>query len=189
MSHTKERPILMSGPMVRALLEGRKTQTRRACKGQRELSNIHDFQLDRCPYGKPGQKLWVRETFSGPHCMEATEGRAAVPPSKWDRSSHIWYWADGNPESGDWTKPRASIFMPRWASRILLEITDVRVERLQDISEGDAIAEGWEPLASRNPGNGGPFDWYRSLWESINGAGSWDANPFVWVIIFKRIEG
>lgn len=131
----------------------------------------------------------MREAFSGPHCMDASDGCKAVPPSKWGDCSRIWYWADGNPTEGDWTRPRPSIHMPRWASRILLEITAVRVERLQDISEADCAKEG----APFSYCGFAPEDapdwrgWYRELWESINGAGSWTQNPWVWVVEFRRV--
>ena len=131
----------------------------------------------------------MREAFSGPHCMDASDGCKAVPPSKWGDCSRIWYWADGNPTEGDWTRPRPSIHMPRWASRILLEITAVRVERLQDISETDAEAEGIQEIVDAGVDHDGtPRDAYRALWEQINGADSWSANPWVWVVEFKRAE-
>lgn len=137
----------------------------------------------------------MRETFSGPHCMEKSPDCAAVPPSNWGRSSSIWYWADGNPSSGDWTRPRPSIHMPRWASRITLEITDVRVERLQDISQADAMAEGAPPshpsidVISREHGyEDFSRSWYAQLWDQINGKlTSWSSNPWVWVVCFKRV--
>jgi hypothetical protein len=209
------RPILFSAPMVRALLAGRKTQTRRPVKATKDRNigcalapseiagevNHGDYTHSR--YGAPGDLLWVRETFSGPHCMEASEGCAAAPPSKWGRSSRIWYWADGNPQDGDWTRPRPSIHMPRWASRLTLRITDARIERLQDISEKDAIAEGVEGAfvedgrywrnyglsdeeAACSPMLNFPTESFRTLWESINGKGSWGANPWVWVLTFDR---
>ena len=207
----KERPILFSAPMVRALLAGTKTQTRRVVKPPRNRSAFvlldhgkgwWPYQSDdgeselcddgmehpyTCPYGQPGDRLWVREAFSGPHCMDATDECVAVRPSKWGEGSRIWYWADGNPTHGDWTRPRPSIHMPRWASRILLEVTAVRVERLQDISEADARAEGC--IEEEKPGFPicSPRNWYRILWEQINGPGSWDANPWVWVVEFKRV--
>lgn len=204
----RERPILFSSPMIRALLDGRKTKTRRAVKPQPEVSpegNLCGAWLSRplgglllpqigdivmhCPYGKPGDQLWVREAFSGPHCMDAGDGCKAVPPSKWGYCSRIWYWADGNPTEGDWTRPRPSIHMPRWASRILLEIVAVRVERLQDISETDAEAEGIQEIVDAGVDHDGtPRGAYRALWEQINGAGSWAANPWVWVVEFKRAE-
>ncbi len=197
----KDRPILFSAPMVRAILAGTKTQTRRAVKStgmyaidasihgeekaRRELAAL----ATRCPYGQAGDQLWVREAFSGPHCMDASDGCKAVPPSKWGDCSRIWYWADGNPTEGDWTRPRPSIHMPRWASRILLEITAVRVERLQDISETDAEAEGIQEIVDAGVDHDGtPRDAYRALWEQINGADSWSANPRVWVVEFNRAE-
>ncbi len=183
----KERGILMIAPMVRALLAGTKTQTRRVCGGQRELSNEHDFQLDRCPYGQPGDRLWVRETHMDlGACVlyradsSAEPERAAVAPSQ------------------RWTP---SIHMPRHLSRITLEITAVRVERLQAISEADAIAEGihrrldglwsggaWKHLRRPNCFSD-PCNAFCDLWASINGPGSWDSNPWVWVIEFRRVEG
>ena len=197
--------------MVRALLDGSKTQTRRpfnartlslmqaaglaglvshftteATLASSDLSYVRDF----CPYGKPGDLLWVREAFSGPHCMEAGEGRAAVPPKKWAHESALWYWADGNPSKGDWTRPRPSIHMPRWASRITLEIVSVRVERLQDISEADAEAEGIDFLR-HTPDVDETLtakQLYDALWESINGAGSWAENPWVWCVEFKAVK-
>lgn len=196
----KERPILMSAPMVRAILAGTKTQTRRVVKPQPRIlagellcwkdDALTDDQMAACsPYGQPGDRLWVRETFSGPWCMEAQDGIAAAPPSKWGESSEIWYWADGEPTYGDWTRPRPSIHMPRWASRITLEVTGVRVERLQDISTSDAEAEGWPgPDAENSISSTYPIAWYSKLWEEINGPGSWTANPWVWVVEFKRLE-
>lgn len=204
----KTRPILFSAPMVGALLAGRKTQTRRPVKNPGRLDGcmLEGEEAEWCPYGAPGDLLWVRETFSGPHCMEASEGCAAAPPSKWGRSSRIWYWADGNPQDGDWTRPRPAIHMPRWASRLTLRITDVRVERVQDISEKDAIEEGvwgtfiedgryWRNYslsdedAACSPMLNFPSESYRTLWESINGAGSWDANPWVWALTFEVLRG
>ena len=195
----KERPILFSAPMVRALLAGTKTQTRRAVKppdlardkvGGPELwtgfmgwqsaaavladQSLSANKQTRCPYGMPGDLLWCRESFSGPHHQERH------PPRDWHTLDPIHYWADGNPSEGDWTRPRPGMFMPRWASRITLEVTEVRVERLQVISEADAIAEGvyTDPACPA-------YDGYRALWHQINGAGSWDANPWVWVVLFK----
>lgn len=195
----RERPILFSAPMVRAILAGAKTQTRRLVKpNPHKVDGGVPFadapawahaepgsEVMRCPYGVRGDRLWVRETFSGPWCM------GDAPPSKWVRSSRIWYWADGNPTEGDWTRPRPSIHMPRWASRITLEITSVRVERLKDISEADAIAEGVsvhpDHHAKPPTSHYSPYSAYRDLWEAINGAGSWDTNPWVWVVEFRRM--
>ena len=152
----KERPILFSAPMVRAILDGRKTMTRRI------LTERHG---EYCPYGHPGDFLWVRETFYN---------------SRMDNSMPTHYRADNQDEDFQliWNP---SIFMPRWASRILLEITAVRVERLQKISEDDARAEGVSPETV------GPFS---ELWDSINRkpGRTWADNPFVWVIEFKRIK-
>lgn len=143
-----------------------------------------------CPYGYQGDRLWVREGFSGPHYQSKCR------PSEWSDSDPIWYWADGNPEGGDWTRNKPSIHMPRWASRILLEVTGVRVEKLRDISESDAKAEGArsaDPATGRecilDPSMGSYRLHYRDIWESINGPGAWDANPWVWVIEFKVLEG
>jgi len=194
----KERPILFSGAMIRAILAGQKTQTRRAAKPVKhpDLGNPYDpgalvSELQHvigraCPYGKPGDRLWVRETWSTHACFDH------LPPGECPKSIH--YWADGEIKTG---KRRPSIHMPRWASRILLEIVSVRVERLQSISEADAEAEGCaaEPCdhkrqSCEDAGCCGPtaVGAYRCLWDSINGEGSWAANPWVWVVEFKRIE-
>ena len=178
----KERPILFSAPMVRALLAGTKTQTRRTCNhpGLKDLSYIvncgdgwwgdeeGDFQA-RCPYGQPGDRLWVRETFCDDWLADA---------------GGVAYRADGGMDAEMFDAGctwRPSIHMPRSLSRITLEVTGVRVERLQDISEADAIAEG-TPFPF-----GGWVGGYQKLWESINGPGSWDLNPWVWVVEFKRV--
>lgn len=202
----KERPILFSGSMVRALLAGTKTQTRRVVKLPRSLAagdlerawpdklwgvtpGLHvpmpdeSSQRLRNPWGWPEQsKLWVRETWA--------QNRNQTSDTKEDRS--VVYRADGGEramDNGIELRWRPSIHMPRWASRITLWITDVRVERLQEISAVDARAEGIQiPAPTITPAE---FDHdcvvaYRNLWESINGPGSWDENPFVWVIEFKR---
>jgi len=223
----RELPILFSAPMVRAILEGRKTVTRRVFAPERmtwprkgfyethalrggELmtTGFGPFHPERwlsyCPYGQPGDRLWVRETFAQwPTCDLVRGGKvgmtayragkpvlvpplgAHVPLDQWPRE-----WRDDTkPESVCW---RPSIHMPRWASRLTLEVTGVRVERLQAISEADAIAEGIEQSERTGgwlPGNCAAPEWaFRELWESINGAGSWNANPWVWVVEFKRIE-
>lgn len=190
----KERPILFSGPMVRAILDGRKTQTRRVCIGQRELSRAADFQISRCPHGQPGDKLWVRETW---RCRGGRE---------YEYQRHqpsVMYRADAAPESyvcDDW---RPSIHMPRWASRITLEIESVRVERVQEISEEDAKSEGTPDDAlvhyyceegnDDDPIGNHRCNWrygFSRLWDSINlkrGFG-WEANPLVWVITFRRVK-
>jgi hypothetical protein len=227
MSTTKERPILFKAEMVRAILEGRKTQTRRIAK---EFNGFQDMDklLARfpnqqgCPYGKPGDRLWVRETF----CIESSREVTYEPPFSDGRpirhhNDEHWgpWWqqphyraTDPAPELEIGTgepgvKWRPSIFMPRWASRITLEITAVRVERLQSISEADARAEGVR-LSQRavSPSKAQSFWWdylrsepscpwaresFGTLWESINGPdgpGSWDANPWVWVVEFRRVQ-
>lgn len=210
----KERPILFSAPMVRAILDGSKTQTRRVVKrtegrrisgfirypapavpnGMESWGNVEgdDVWMGTCPYGQPGDRLWVRETWNGPFLEDLEEYRLA--PEKYNNSEHCEYAADGGPAPEYVTMDdelvqrwRPSIHMPRWASRIMLEITGVRVERLQDISYKDALAEGIESVdpdchtAKRHMA----IQSYAVLWDSINGAGAWDVNPLVWVVEFK----
>ncbi len=234
----KSRPILFSGPMVRALLDGTKKQTRRVCKnkvyGNGEWNkSINDFIChndylppsallmdyrkggydlttsnlegwgEACPYGQTGDQLWVRETW-GARFSHADFGGVALhwndlrgPLKKYRTHQNLALYAmSANGQyCGGWIP---SIHMPRWASRITLEITGVRVERLQDISEADAMAEG----CTKNHNGyfwGGPHpesglkqlataqSAYQDLWESINGPGSWDVNPWVWVIEFRRL--
>tara|TARA_E500000305_G_scaffold106512_1_gene105244 strand:+ start:447 stop:1016 length:570 start_codon:yes stop_codon:yes gene_type:complete len=187
---SRERPILFNGDMVRAILEGRKTMTRRVMKHQPgEVTAVgrplffQDGDTGRrvspkCPYGQQGDHLWVRETFAD----EAGDTRKYL-------GDHIYYRADGDGvdlQGGFWTP---SIYMPRWASRITLEVTGVRVERLQDISEVDAHNEGITlDMLPYNPADQHPCrTWFRGLWEQINGPGSWDANPWVWVVEFRRL--
>lgn len=162
--------------MVRAVIAGVKTQTRRTMSERHRWHFIEaEGDPGLCPYGVPGDRLWVREAFSGHHDWEGQ------PPSDWRgvENDPIWYWADGNPQRGDWTKPKPSIHMPRRFSRITLEVTGVRVERLQDISEADAKAEGCVLQPARHC--------YEVLWEQINGPGSWAANPWVWAVEFRRV--
>ncbi len=240
----KERPILFSAPMVRAILEGRKTQTRRIVKdedwkmvfyddecdswcGSNEVDFMNDphAKVIKCPYGVPGDRLWVKETFA----LCEADGPKWFYRADSDDDGTIPYLVSGAGGYGggvgamkvDRWKP--SIFMPRWASRITLEIEAVRVERLQEISEDGAVAEGvffkdygracahwgqWQdagdcPAAPATHPQRPGWSWkettspkeclgsarfaYGNLWESINGAGSWDANPHVWVIQFRRI--
>jgi hypothetical protein len=170
----RERPILFSGEMVKALLDGRKSQTRRVCVGQRELSNIHDFQLDRCPYGRPSDRLWVRETWQD--CRGC--GRVNYQADKHDAGCICYE------PLGRW---RPSIFMRRDDSRITLEIVSVRVERVQEITSQDCVAEGLELVRPEFAGNL-PFA-FAELWDSINAKKHpWDANPWVWRIDFRRIK-
>lgn len=218
----KERPILMSAPMVRAILAEEKTQTRRIVKPQpyfdsrnnlifgkwnygQDICGTHALpfknMLCECPYGTVGDRLWVREAFfevydadtfrpTGRYCYAAThEGYVNVL----DEAGGIKLNKDGS-EASPW-KP--SIHMPRVASRILLEITGIRVERLQDISEDDALAEGvafngdydlwWDYLRNQWICVD-PIDSYESLICKINGKDAWDKNPWVWVVEFKVIE-
>ena len=199
----KERPILFSAPMVRSLLDGTKTQTRRIAKKpvrHPDLGNLYapgalvlerepQHVIDRaCPYGQPGDRLWVRENFYREFDRRPEDQEERI---EWVESGYLAYRAsDDQPYgSGGYLPWRPSIHMPRWASRITLEVTGVRVERLQDISEVDALAEGIQELIDAGVDHDGtPRDTYRVLWESINGPGAWDANPWVWVIEFRRIE-
>ena len=191
------RPILFSAPMVRAILDGTKTQTRRIVKPKhlRTSNLVHDVlhllgpellseAARYCPYGRPGDQLWVRETFcelmdSDTHETNLYYAATDETPRLTDGDGFTSYTKAGR-EASPW-KP--SIYMPRAASRITLEVTGIRVERLQDITSGDAVSEGVLFTASTNPRKA-----YEELWESINGPGSWDANPFVWVIEFNRIK-
>lgn len=264
----KERPILFSAPMVRAILAGTKTQTRRAVKpvgndeaivmldhgkgwcpyrsndGEGSFHTVKrggEYYLEQtpveCPYGKPGDRLWVRETWrigawnenDGTLCIDYRDG----PRKEWidipeiaDPDGDVFrrYWEQSSDdaeraglkcdEEGKYTwepgqspcRWRPSIHMPRWASRITLEIVNVRVERLQDISEADAISEGITTIWPDGPrADGGPNHYtikvdycsynaptatgvYAMLWDVINGPGSWAANPWVWVVEFRRVD-
>lgn len=211
----KERPILFSGPMVHAILEGRKTQTRRLVKPQpitwdwpemRERLKSQEL-LNTCPDGQPGDRLWVRESWMDADIPEGMMGADQVVrgpvsnrmPRGWIRCA----WHKGVPDPLGWPVRRgwkSPIHMPRWASRITLEITGVRVERLQEISDEDAFAEGAMFHDGRGIGHSGwrhdnnhgfvyanASESFARLWQSIHGPGSWDANPWVWVIEFKRV--
>lgn len=189
----KERPILFSGAMVRALLDGTKTQTRRVVKPVRGYEHndvcrpdmaaeswdvwwhgTHETVgvMQTCPYGLPGERLWVREAVAEISCRLTyradTDDGAHCVVKRWTPSNH----------------------MPRWASRILLEITSVRVERLQDIGTEEIQAEGVVTADAdiMERGCRARVIDFTNLWESINGAGSWDANPWVWVVEFKRVQ-
>lgn len=220
---SKERPILFNAAMVRAILNGHKTQTRRVMKAQPEptpadytgqpghwfpcrlvQSMVHverDLKKQNwglagtcCPYGDIGDRLWVRETFQGPLVDQQEMEKDPTyfkDMERYKTPEHCAYRASGDSceyvdQDGDLIQRwKPSIHMPRWASRITLEIVSVRVERLQDISNEDAVAEGiGTPLDIRYAA----LDEFKPLWESINGAGSWAANPWVWVIEFKRLE-
>lgn len=200
-----DRPILFSGPMIRALLDGRKTQTRRVLTKLRRFGTVREFGpsdtvgydwhfrdkdarwhdlrhpelLARLPYAV-GDRLWVREKWSA-------DSRYAGLPVR-DVGGPIWYWADGEPPC-DVTLPFPSIFMPRWASRLTLEVTDVLVQRLQEISEADARAEGAGDYLHPES----PHGWreaFAGLWDSLNadrGYG-WDTNPWVAALSFSVVK-
>jgi len=211
----KERPILFSGEMVRAILDGRKTQTRRVIKPQPpqwnwntrrnstfnvqvSLNDNREYWV-KCPYGAHGGYLWVRETWN------SDQQYADYKPSEIPKGAPIYYKADvGEPDPDGvrfiW---RPSIFMPRMFSRITLEITGVRVKQVQDINADDCLAEGcpmdhlhdvihpvFEDGTCVSVGAVGQLAWFRNLWDSINakrGYG-WKVNPWVWVIEFKKLE-
>ncbi|WP_083492135.1 hypothetical protein, partial [Pseudomonas tremae] len=248
----KERPILFSAPMVRAILSGQKTVTRRAVKATKAHADgfmmldhgngwwpynaFGDFTSDHegmeypiaCPYGKPGDRLWVRESWQDVHPVQVAggrytqQGRAGIPGPPGVTYQTI-YRADGpypkiyhshhhpyrtlqpdhdhgmnSPAQSGYTGWTPSIHMPRWASRILLEITDVRVERLQDISEDQARAEGvrlytdhaklgeWWHVDGIETYSADPRKSFELLWTSVGG--DWNANPWVWVVEFKRVK-
>lgn len=239
----KERPILFSGPMVRAILEGRKTQTRRLVKfpstgafvcvqgywtsqtvdewwplvsvdGESTSDGDGNETPMRCPYGKPGDRLWVRETtYIWGRWLK--NGLGKTGKQKWRfkieaRSitfdpSHPQVATKNTPKERNMYWKRPSIHVPRWASRMTLEITDVRVERLQSISKADAIAEGidspstaptnstpWRNYLVKQPAGAHNFCTpqrsYMSLWDSINGTRSSDSNPWVWAVTFKMVQ-
>ena len=195
----KERPILFSAPMVRALLAGTKTQTRRIIKPQHlaffnqdAAAMLSDWNERPLPYGKTGDRLWVREAW-GLHAYGDDTDWLKGGCTAMDLDDHvIAYRADWGPLQ-DGCHWRPSIHMPRAASRITLEITGVRVERLQDISAADARAEGC-PDKPVDGAEQASIDllaklWYHDLWEQINGLDSWAANPWVWVVEFKRVKG
>lgn len=215
----KDRPILFSGPMVKVILEGRKTQTRRLvkpnylacltgdCPHQRQAECNADLAL-ACTYGEPGDRLWVRESC----WLKATDVVVGYRPESGERTEvefcgergvsleegeppHVWYAADGPlPEMPEWTmcrwERRNSIHMPRWACRLELEVTAIRVERLHDISEEDAKAEGVPPmLGSPEPVAPAYRDGFRQLLDALNGnRAPWASSPWVWVVSFRKLE-
>lgn len=206
----KERPILFSTPMASALLSGSKTLTRRVVKDPMLYNTAAEFYdeefllltMKKCPYGQIGDILYVKETFR--ELVDCQTGNFAEYDYKAGQEE-FYKWAEA--KNGYKVKWRPSLFMPKKAARIWLEITNIRVERLNDISTTDAINEGIEscgppcgmgidPFEGRwykNYGEEGfspmpPKECFRKLWESINGTGSWADNPWVWAIEFKRIE-
>lgn len=212
----KERPILFSTPMVQAILAGNKTQTRRIVKKAPTteinhrlitLDNGWNWQVDQqgvvptmhreidnpmvCPYGQIGDQFWVRESWY----QKGTVGRSYPDDDEYQFFGHkqAAYVADGDAPK-DWTvRKRPSIHMPRWASRLQLEITNIRVERLKDISSEDAKAEGFDysthPSAIEMGYAIGAKTNFRITWEQIYGQNEWNRNPWVWVVEFKVIQG
>lgn len=229
-----DRPILFSAPMIRALVDGSKTQTRRVlknmppapdhdnlvhppkhdapyfdayCGGKRTAANPRGMSDDWCWWTRddragqgckvpfvPGDRLWVKETWRAHKSWDDQK------PTEILACSRVWHEADRD-NCDQHGKIRVAIFMPRWASRITLLVTDVRVERLQDCSEADAIAEGVEPLRADPPlwrnyshasnlrGTSSAATSYRTLWNSINGPGAWEANPWVVAVTFEVVRG
>ncbi|EIW9287351.1 MULTISPECIES: morphogenetic protein [Klebsiella] len=213
MTKITECGMIFNAEMVRALLSGRKTQTRRIIKPQPEatlsgslsgkwlsrplngllLPKIEDIAI-HCPFGVVGDRIWVRETFQGPLFDYDLMDSYCKDPTPFEKPEFCVYKADGVPAPEFYDADdelhccwRPSIHMPRWACRILLEITNVRVERLKSISDGDAIREGCS-TADMMSGDC-VADVFARLWASIYGSDSWNANPWVWVIEFKRVEG
>lgn len=220
-----DRPTLFSAPMVLALLAGRKTQTRRLLPNP----EYYGCPTGDCPHDRQeqcdqamaentagdlrfavGDRLWVKETWRTHKRWDGFKPSDIIPASR------VWHEADGRDNCDQHGKIRVSIFMPRWASRLTLMVTDVRVERLQDCSEADAIAEGIEP--GHHPDTGKPCGWksyeiihsgrhkgqpnphaivpnkspvtsYAELWDSINGEGAWEANPWVVAVSFEVRKG
>lgn len=187
----KERPIIFSAPMVRAILDGRKTQTRRVILRPERFTGIRDCAFC-CPYGAPGDLLWVRENF-----YERFDGL--------DDMDFAGYCADRELTTGQcpatafdalfpgYIEKRPSIFMPRRYSRLTLRVTDVRVQRVQEVSNADARAEGVIPdYAETCIDLGHPYDaipLFRQGWDLINGKRApWSSNPWVWAITFERVE-
>lgn len=218
----KERPIQFSEQRVRALLIGQQTQTRRIMKtqafgpGQDHHEGVHAFDVtanhlhgvkmklmsdisQHCPYGKPGDILWVRETWRGPIVPEAQMGDFERDPLLFRTPAFCQYRADSaeldhHPEAEQFGWQTA-IHMPRWASRINLEITSVRAEKIQDISDDDIMAEGVQTdthflnnFFTMNMNSESPKEAYRKAWQKQYGATSWEVNPWVWVIAFRRAD-
>lgn len=232
----KERGILLSAPMVRALLAGRKTQTRRLVKpqpiegGEARIAfdgtpyvqlipnadgNLHgpdEWRLVPCPYGHPGDRLWVKETHAllwpGEFAPERMEDHRIEYRADTDGKVRPGNWSDAHPDDAKENAPRwrPAIYMPRWASRLLLEVTEVRVERVQGISEDDAEAEGlarrtvdaWEtrgemwtewglPEWPKSKWRTNPRAAFSVLWDDVHGPGAWERNDWVWVICMKWV--
>lgn len=232
MGETKERPIRFSGPMVRALLEGRKTQTRRfsrvvspagqtpsriergnELRGGPASASGNDWAAEyegggtmmpgarwqrhaiACPYGQPGDRLWMREKYRVEQGGRVPSGHKAVELSYPANGAKRWFFDDEKPEEyplpeSRWGRGFPSIHLPRWASRLTLEVTKVRVQRLHEISEEDAKAEGVVPAPfckAGRPNGQEHVEAFENLWISINGAGAWNANPLVWTVSFRVV--
>lgn len=219
----KERKIAFNGAMVRAILAGQKTQTRRAAKPVKhpDLGNLYDpgalvlerepqHVIDRaCPYGQPGDRLWAQEEWGDVNLYGAPAIAYSADGDLMDLMEHesfltkdgafnyeakrikpysfdAWAYDLIGGIEGTW---RPAKHMPRWASRILLEVIGVRVERLQSISDDDLSAEGIQEIIDAGVDHDGwPRDAFRSLWDGIYGEGSWNENPWVWVVEFRRVE-
>ncbi|MDH0032541.1 MULTISPECIES: hypothetical protein [unclassified Acinetobacter] len=200
-----ERPILFNTAMVQAILSGQKTQTRRVVKNELIIDQAEfecgnrpnvtlsepnlQYRVDNwCPYGQIGDRLWVRETF---RLYDSDECPHADFPCGCPRHGTPLYKASH--DCGDGEKWKPSIHMPRWASRILLEITNIRVERVQDITTEDAKAEGFDysthPSAIQMGYAIGAKTNFRITWEQIYGQNEWNKNPWVWVVEFKVVQG
>ncbi|MEI7340493.1 hypothetical protein WCT87_03235 [Pectobacterium brasiliense] len=208
--------MIFNAEMVRAILDGRKTQTRRIIKPQPfdrsqyrrdhqieiisgraengdEIDGLYAYTKStggtwdaKCPFGQPGDRLWVRETSGLQVRRDALGGTGEFRVYRASNPDAIRFTtASGKAYPIKWTP---SIHMPRWASRITLEITDVRVEKLKHIPRDGIIAEGYPAERAIDGGDYDPFLWYRDLWESLYGDGSWQKNPWVWVIEFKQIK-
>ncbi|HHH4510388.1 TPA: hypothetical protein ACPZ0G_002884 [Escherichia coli] len=187
----KERGMIFNDEMVRAILGGNKTQTRRIVEEKFYGRAVAaELLAKHCPYGQPGDRIWVRETYRvhGKATDVATLVYRASVRNSWTEQTHrVPVDVCNKPVSEKWTP---SIHMPRWASRILLEITDVRVERLHDMSEADAKAEGATPATYKiTPSEAVYRVGFGDIWRSIYGQDNWLSNPLVWVIEFKRIQG
>lgn len=224
----KERPILFAGEMVRAIQADLKTQTRRAINRIPKHGQVRQFKasetpgydytfrckrglwqdyraddlLKKCPYGQPGDRLWVREAWQvfpkGPlgNWAGVSDDRPQIV-SEWNPLHCVCWRADGPLNQDERWRP--SIHMPRWASRVLLEITEIRIEQVSEISHEDAIAEGvhryrdedcykiYTPTTSF--GTSSPIKSFASLWDSINGVGAFDLGSWTWAVSFKRIAG
>lgn len=207
----RERGIIFNAEMVRAILDGRKTQTRRIMKADcMEVAEMDDGSLwpwrengetcedywYSCPFGVVGDLLWVRETWQAIHDYCDENGNVderryprSIPKQRGNYWHPVYAESWGNECREDRQFPwRPAIHMPRWASRITLEIVSIRVERLNDISEADAKAEGISPAVG-GVENGWEHRFnFRELWMTIYGEDNWQINPWVWVVEFKRVE-